>query len=197
MRKYAVIAMILALSLTLGGCLGQGIIQNPDKLADGTPWDGSWTNMAGRIGVAQPGGDFELLTTNGTLEGLSIQYATWVCGEETEVEKKTYVYEGQIYLMTEVCGTETQAVKTMEEWYGKFGDGLQITGREEIEVDGTGYELLYYDCTGSESHFSRGVAAVWTHKDIVLVTDIACVADLELDLTATMEHFLKGIHYAD
>lgn len=197
MKKIAVISLILAISLALGGCMGQGFLKTPEKTADGTPWDGAWVNMAGRVGVAQPGNGFELLTTNGTLEGMTIQYATWVCGRETEIDRNTYVYDGQIYLLTELCETEEQAAAAVDEWYGKLGEGVEITERLQIEVEGTAYELLCYRCTAPDSHFSRGTVCVFTHKDIVLVTDIAAVAELELDLTTVMEQFLGGIHYAD
>lgn len=190
-----IILMTLVLALMLSGCMG-GLIPNPDTMADGTPWDDSWTNMAGRLGVEQPGGDFRLLTTNGTLEGLQVQYATWVCGEETEVDKDTYVYDGQIYLMTEVCGTADQAQQTRKEWQEKFGGDLQITDREQITVDGAEYELLHYDCLAADSHFARGVTALWTYGDMMLVVDIACAEGLDLDLTDTMEQFIRGIHYA-
>lgn len=189
-----IILMTLVLALMLSGCMG-GLIPNPDTMADGTPWDDSWTNMAGRLGVEQPGGDFRLLTTNGTLEGLQVQYATWVCGEETEVDKDTYVYDGQIYLMTEVCGTADQAEQTRKEWQEKFGGDLQITEREQLTVDGAEYELLYYDCLAADSHFARGVTALWTYGDMMLVVDIACAEGLDLDLTGTMERFIQGIHY--
>lgn len=189
-----IILMTLVLALMLSGCMG-GLIRNPDTMADGTPWDDSWTNMAGRLGVEQPGGDFRLLTTNGTLEGLQVQYATWVCGEETEVDKDTYVYDGQIYLMTEVCGTADQAQQTRKEWQEKFGGDLQITEREQITVDGAEYELLHYDCLAADSHFARGVTALWTYGDMMLVVDIACAEGLDLDLRGTMEQFIQGIHY--
>lgn len=192
MKKIILLTLVLALMLS--GCMG-GLIPNPDTMADGTPWDDSWTNMAGRLGVAQPGGDFRLLTTNGTLEGLQVQYATWVCGEETEVEKDTYVYDGQIYLMTEVCGTADQAEQTRKEWQEKFGGDLQITDREQITVDGAEYELLHYDCLAADSHFARGVTALWTYGDMMLVVDIACAEGLDLDLTGTMEQFIRGTHY--
>lgn len=193
MKKIILLTLVLALMLS--GCMG-GLIPNPDTMADGTAWDDSWTNMAGRLGVEQPGGDFRLLTTNGTLEGLQVQYATWVCGEETEVDKDTYVYDGQIYLMTEVCGTADQAEQTRKEWQEKFGGDLQITSREQITVDGAEYELLHYDCLAADSHFARGVTALWTYGDMMLVVDIACAEGLDLDLRGTMEQFIRGIHYA-
>ena len=79
MKKTGIFALILALSLVLAGCTG-GMIAPPETLSDGTPWDGTWVNMAGKVGVERPEG-FELLTTNGTLEEMSIQYATWVQGQ--------------------------------------------------------------------------------------------------------------------
>lgn len=190
------IPLILALALVLCGCTG-GMIDNPKTVDGGTAWDESWTNLGGLVGVEQPGGAFELLTGNGRLEGMTIHYATWVCGEETRIEDDHSVFEGQIYLMTESCGSAETAAETLGQWYAQFGTGLQVTRREQVTVDGTGYELLYYDCTEADSHFSRGVAALWQRGSLVLVVDIAAAASLDLDLTAAMENFLDGIHYAD
>ena len=194
MNKRRILALTLALSLLLTGCMTQGMIQPPETLADGTPWDGSWVNMAGLVGVEQPEG-FELLTTNGSLENLDIQYATWVMGQETEIEKNTYIYEGQVYLMTELCGTAEAAAQTIGEWHTQFDSTLTLTGRETVTVGGTEFELLHYDPAGTDSHFSRGVCAIWSYGDIVLVADIACAETLDLDLTRVMEDFLAGFHY--
>lgn len=194
MKKHTVIALVLALCLALTGCMGGGMIAPPETLSDGTPWDGKWVNMAGLVGVEKPQG-FDLLTTNGTLEDMPIQYATWVKGEETEIDKNTYIYEGQIYLMTELCESADQAAATVQEWYGKLSEGMEITERETVAVDGVDYELLYYTPKGTDTHFTRGVTAFWSHGDMVLVADIACADTLELDLTKTMTEFLMGFHY--
>ena len=193
MKKYTLIALVLALSLVLTGCMG-GMVRPPETLGDGTPWDGNWVNMAGLVGVEKPEG-FDLLTTNGTLENMTIQYATWVRGEETKIDKKTYIYEGQIYLMVEQCESADQAAATVQEWYGKLGGDLQITAREVVAVDGVDYELVYYTPQGTDTHFSRGVTTFWQHGSMVLVADIACVETMELDLTKTMTEFLAGFHY--
>lgn len=195
MKKITITAMVLALTLTLTACLGGGMIAPPETLADGTPWDGAWVNMAGRIGVEKPEG-FDLLTTNGTLEDMTLCYATWVRGEETKIDKDTYIYEGQVYLMAELCGTGEDTAQVMEEWRGQFGDTLALTGREAVTVDGAEFELLYYDCTGTDSHFSRGVCAIWSYDNMVLVADIACADSLSLDLKQVMTDFLTGFHYA-
>lgn len=194
MKKRIVFALVLALCLTLTGCMDKGMIDPPETLSDGTEWDRAWVNMAGRVGVETPEG-FELLTTNGTLENMAIQYATWVRGEETKIDRNTYIYEGQVYLMTELCATDQEAERTRGEWYGQFGDTLRITHRETVTVDGAEIELLYYDCTEADTHFSRGVCAIWRHREMVLVADIACADSLVLDLTKTVTDFLSGFHY--
>ena len=56
------------------------------------------------------------------------------------------------------------------------------------------YTLVFFDCLASDSHFSRGVTALGLWQDLVIITDIACVEGLELDLAGTMEQFLQGIH---
>lgn len=192
MKKTGIFAVVLALSLLLTGCMTGGMIPPPETLADGTPWNTEWVNMAGRVGVERPEG-FDLLTTNGTLEDMTIHYATWVRGQETEVDKDTYIYEGQVYLMTEQCDSTDAAEQTMAEWYGKFGGTLPITGREQVTVEGREFELLSYACT--DSHFDRGICAIWRHGDMVLVADIASADSLGLDLRQTMLDFLAGFHY--
>lgn len=193
MKKTGIFAVILALSLVLTGCMTGGMIPPPETTADGTPWNTEWVNMAGRVGVERPEG-FDLLTTNGTLEDMTIHYATWVQGEETEVDKDTYIYEGQVYLMTELCDSEASAQTTVEQWYGQFGGALTLTDRQTVTLEGQEFELLSYDCT--DSHFDRGITAIWRYGDMVLVSDIACADTLELDLQQTMVDFLAGFHYA-
>ena len=95
--------------------------------------------------------------------------------------------------MTEQCDSEAAAEQTMAEWYGKFGGGLPITSRENVTVEGREFELLRYDCT--DSHFDRGICAIWRHGDMVLVADIASADTLGLDLRQTMLDFLAGFHY--
>ena len=192
MKKSGILALVLALCLMLTGCMTGGMVMPPETLGDGTPWDGTWVNMAGRVGVEQPEG-FDLLTTNGALEDMDIQYATWVVGEGTEIDKNTYVYDAQVYLMTELCGSADAAEQTMDEWYGQFDGTLTLTERETVTVDGAALELLHYDA--ADSHFARGVCAIWRHDDIVLVADIACIDGMALDLTEIMTDFLAGFHY--
>ncbi len=193
--KKRILIPILALALTLTGC-ASGFVGHPDTMADGTAWDDSWVNMGGRIGVEQPGNGFQLLTTNGTLENLDIQYATWVRGEETEIDKDTYVYDEQIYLMTEACESAEAAAEAMDGWFGQLNAAVSVTGEERVELGGASFTVFPYECTAADSHFDRGVFAVWTHGDMVLTVDIACAAGIDTDLVALMESFLRGIHYA-
>ena len=72
-------------------------------------------------------------------------------------------------------------------------NGKTVTAQKP--VDGVDYELLYYTPKGTDTHFTRGVTAFWSHGDMVLVADIACADTLELDLTKTMTEFLRGFHY--
>lgn len=194
--KRRSIALILALALVLTGCAG-GMIPNPKTVSGGIPWDGSWTNLGGLLGVEQPGGDFSLLTSNGRLKDIEIHYATWVCGQETETGEDTSVFEGQIYLMVEPCDSTALAEQTLQQWHDQFGSGLKITAREQLTAGEVTCELLHYDCTAADSYFARGIAALWTRENVVLVADIAHADTLSLDLTAAMTDFLAGIHYAD
>ena len=63
-----------------------------------------------------------------------------------------------------------------------------------VTLEGQEFELLSYDCT--DSHFDRGITAIWRYGSMVLVADIACADTLELDLRQTMVDFLAGFHYA-
>lgn len=195
-KQRIVLILALTLVLALSGCMGSGMIKNPDTMADGTKWDSSWTNVGGRLGVEPPGGDFLLLTSNGRLEDMALYYATWVCGEEQKVAKDTYVYDGQIYLMTESCGTAEAAAETLAEWREKLNGDFSITDERSFTAGDVTFTLVFYDCLAEDSHFSRGVTALGVRGDLVIVTDIGCVEGLELDLSATVEAFLEGIHYA-
>ena len=191
-RKF--LSLVLALTLLLCGCAGSGMIDNPKTMADGSAWDDTWTNLGGRLGAEAPGAPFQLLSSNGRLEGMELHYATWVCGQEQKLDKDTYVYDGQIYLMTESCGTQEQASETLAQWRGQLTGDFAITKEASFTAGGVEYTLVFYDCLASDSHFSRGVTALGLWQDLVIITDIACVEGLELDLAGTMEQFLQGIH---
>lgn len=192
MRKR-ILALILALGLLLTGC-GTGMIPNPKTVDGGIPWENTWTNLGGMLGVEQPGGDFKLLSSNGRLEGMEIFYATWVCGEETKTGD-TSAFDGQIYLMAERCDTAEEARENLVQWQNQFA-AQTVTARRETAAGDCAIELVAYDCPDN-GHFSRGITALWQRQELVLVVDIACIEALTLDLDATMEHFLGCIHYAD
>lgn len=195
-RQRRFVALVLALAVMLCGCMGSGMIKNPKVMADGSKWDDSWTNVGGRLGAQSPGEPFRLLTSNGRLEGLALHYATWVCGQEQKVAKDTYVYDGQIYLMTESCGTPEKAAETLAEWRSKLDTDFAVTDEGSFTAGGVEFTLVYYDCLAEDSHFSRGVTALGIWQDLMIVTDIGCVEGLDLDLQQTMEHFLLGLHCA-
>lgn len=193
-RKF--LSLMLVLTLLLCGCAGSGMIDNPKTMADGSAWDDTWINLGGRLGVEAPGEPFQLLSSNGRLEGLELHYASWVCGREQKLDKDTCVYDGQIYLMAEGCGTPEKAAEMLEQWRGQLGDDFAVTAEAAFPAGGVEYTLVFYDCLAAGSHFSRGVTALGVYRDLVLITDIGCVEGLELDLRQTIEQFLQGFHFA-
>lgn len=196
MKKLIAICLIFALTLSLSGCLGDGSIENPRTAADGTPWDDSWTSIGGRIGIEQPGGDFGLLDSNGTLKSMEMYYATWVCGDPVEQDEDTLVYDGQIYLLAEDCGSASVAADTMALWREQIGADFTVTEERTVTAAGVEFTLVFYDCLAEDSHFSRGVTAMGVWQDMGLLVDMACVGEMDLDLAKTIEDFLNGFHYA-
>lgn len=196
MKKIICIILCAALMLTLTGCLGDGSVKNPSVMSDGTSWDGSWTGMGGYLGVEQPEGDFLLLTTNGDLDGVDLHYATWIGGGETELSDGSYVYDCQLYLMTEECGISEDAMDTMQLWREQIGAGFSVTEERTVTANGVDFTLVFYDCLEEDSHFASGVTAMGVWKSIVIVADLGKVEDYDLDLAAVIEDFLSGFHYA-
>lgn len=196
MKKIICIILCAALMLTLTGCLGDGSVKNPSVMADGSRWDGSWTGMGGYLGVEQPEGDFLLLTTNGDLDGVDLHYSTWIGGEETELEDGSYAYDCQLYLMTEDCGVSEDAMDTLALWREQLGGDFSVTEERTYSANGVDFTLVFYDCLAEDSHFASGVIAMGVWKSIVIVADLGKTADHDLDLTATIEDFLNGFHYA-
>lgn len=195
MKKIICIILCAALMLTLTGCLGDGSVKNPSVMADGSHWDAGWTGMGGYMGVEQPEGDFLLLTTNGDLDGVDLHYATWIAGGETKVDDG-YVYDCQLYLMTEDCGLYDDAVDTKNLWREQIGGDFSVTEERTYSANGVEFTLVFYDCLSDETHFDSGVTALGVWEGIVIVADLGKVASYELDLTAVMEDFLNGFHYA-
>lgn len=196
MKKCIAMLLTIVLMVSLCGCLGDGSIRLPDKMSDGTAWDPSWTPLGNRIGVEQPGGDFLLLTSNGKLDGADIYYATWIGGEETKVDKDTYVYDAQIYLMAEPCTLATDAEDTLQLWREQIGDEFAITEEKQITAAGVDFTLIFYDCLAEDSHYAQGVMALGLRDATAIIADLAKVADYELELGSFMEQFLGGFHYA-
>ncbi len=196
MKKCTVLALILALAISLTGCLGDGSVKNPDSLPDGTPWNDSWETIGGRIGIDQPGEPFHRFDSNGDLPGMEMYYASWVCGEVTNIDEDTSAYDGQIYFMAEACGDPATAADTMDLWRDQVADNFTVTGERTFTARGVEFTLLSYDC-GPGEHFQRGITALGVWKDLGLLVEVAAVPGLELDLEGTLERFLEGFHYAE
>ena len=188
------IAITLALMLTLTGCVPAARL--PAYMSDGPPWDHSWPGLGGRIGVEQPGNGFVLLTTNGNSKGAPLYYATWIAGQETKLPTAAYAYDAQLYLMAEDCHLETDAEDTLALWRDQLGSDFAITEERQIPAAGVEYTLLFYDCLAGDAHYSCGVMAQGVHKATAITVDLARVEGYDLDLSAMIEEFLKGFHFA-
>ena len=58
------------------------------------------------------------------------------------------------------------------------------------------YTLLFYDCLAGDAHYECGVMALGVHKATAITVDLARVEGYDLDLSAMIEEFLKGVHFA-
>ena len=194
MKKAIAIILTLALVLTLTGCV-QGA-RLPAVMSDGSPWDNSWTGLGGRIGVEQPGNGLVLLTTNGNTKDAPLYYATWIAGEETKLPNDAYAYESQLYLMAEDCHVATDAEDTLALWRDQLGSDFAVTEERRITAAGVEYTLLFYNCLAEDAHYECGVMALGVHKATAITVDLARVEGYDLDLSAMIEGFLKGFHFA-
>ncbi len=197
MKKLLAICLILTVALTLGGCLGDGSVRNPETVADGTPWDSAWATIGGRIGIEQPAKPFRLFDSNGDLPSMEMYYASWVCGEVTQLDEDNAAYDGQIYLLAENCGDSATAADTMQLWREQMGEDFAITGEDTVTAAGVEFTLVRYDCVAEDAHFDYGITAMGVWKELGILVDIARVEGLELDLEQTMTDFLEGFHYAE
>ncbi len=194
MKRFLVLLVVLCLTLT--GCLGDGTIDPPETVADGTPWDDSWTSIGGRFGVAQPPEDFRLLDTNGDLPDMEMYYASWVWGQVTRLDEETTAYDGQLYLLAEECGDSATAADTMLLWREQLGEDFAITQERTVTAQGVEFTLVFYDCLAEDAHFATGITAMGVWKDMGILVDTARVEGLALDLEQTLLDFLNGFHYA-
>ncbi len=121
-------AAMAAFVLLLAGC---GRQPKTDRL--GNPWQESWQEVGGILGV-EPPRELTFLEVNDSLAMSGISYASWYAGEKTVYENSEGVsgnlYDMQVYLLLQNCGTAEKAADTMEKWYAMEAEHYSMTQTE-------------------------------------------------------------------
>lgn len=194
MKRMVSILLCMVLAVSLAGCVGSAKL--PAQMSDGSSWDHEWVGLGGRIGVEEPEQGFRLLTTNGTQKNADLYYATWIAGDEHDLGDGAYVYDSQLYLMTEDCTVSTDAEETLKLWREQIGEGFSVTAETTVTAAGVEYTLISYDCLAEDSHFASGVTALGIQGATAIVADLGLVEGYDLDPVEFMTKFLEGFHYA-
>lgn len=125
-QKFQRLAAALAVfALILAGC---GRQPKTDQL--GNPWEDSWQDVGGVLGV-EPLEGLTFLEVNDSLAMSGISYASWCAGEKTVYENSQGasgdLYDIQVYLLLQNCKTAENAADTMEKWYDMEAEHYSMT----------------------------------------------------------------------
>lgn len=193
--NYGAALLLMAGLLGLSGCS-----QYPDKAADGTSWDHSWTMLGSVLGVEEPGNGFSLLDNYSVLTGEDIYYAAWVAGEPApytnEDGEEVEVYDAQIYLLAAGCADEAYARQNEEEWMARQRETYTVTETWMETRNGQEYTLLAYECGSETNPYERGVSAFTVYGTYAVSAELVCRADFTGQEREILLQFLDGCHYS-
>lgn len=183
---------ILAFALLLAGCSEQ---PKTDHL--GNPWQESWQDVGGTLGVEAPE-ELTFLEVNDSLALSGISYASWYAGEKTQYENSEGVsgdlYDVQVYLLLQNCSNAENAAETMEKWRTMESNYYSMTETEAY----AGFQccsLVPLD----ESPYGAGYLALLTFDRYALSVELM-VRDGFAPETPSEElfaDFLSGIHFRE
>lgn len=181
---------LLALFLTAALLTGCALPEAPEVAADGTPWSDEWITIGAVLGVENIDG-WKNIRNEDLLADTGMYFASWVTGESSEG-----VYPAQVFLVLSQCETAADAEELLGEWTKLAGENYNTEAPEILEHKLGTFTLIPYTC-GADSTFDRGVSCVGIVGTRAVNLEVSCMADVELDLQATVTEFLNGFHFAD
>lgn len=181
---------ILAFALVLTGC---GAEPQTDHL--GNPWQESWQNVGGILGVEAPEG-LAFMETNDSLAMSGISFASWCAGEKTTYENSEGVsgdlYDVQVYLLLQNCSNPENAADTMDKWYS-----MEATHYSMTEIDSyEGFQCWSLVPT-DESPYGVGHIALLTFDRYALSVELMVRDGFEPEIPSEelFADLLSGIHF--
>ena len=194
MKKFTV--YLLALCLLLPGCSKSA----PEKAADGTAWNESWTTLGGVLGVEKPGHDLELRDNNEALSAADMYLASWTIGEGApyvnEDGDEVVLYPARLDVLVYGRKDADSAQQALEDWTARQAATYDIADSRKQTCNGQDYTVSAYACKSETNPYGRGVSAFGVYGDCAISAELNCLDSFPEDEAAILTDFLDGCHYA-
>lgn len=190
------ICCLAALCLLLTGCAGS----SPEKAADGTAWDDSWTDIGNAVAVEDPGHGLVLRDNNGALAVKDTYLAIWTAGESTpyvnEDGDEVDLFPARLDFLVYGCRNAEDAGEELADWTDHLNETYNIKETRELTCNGVAFTLTTYDCVSETNPYARGAAALGVYGDHALSAELNLLDSYEGDETEILTDFLSACHYA-
>ena len=194
MKKFTV--YLLALCLLLPGCSKSA----PEKAADGTAWNESWTTLGGVLGVEKPGHDLELRDNNEALSAADMYLASWTIGEGApyvnEDGDEVVLYPARLDVLVYGRKDADSAQQALEDWTARQAETYDIADSRKQTCNGQDYTVSAYACKSETNPYGRGVSAFGVYGDCAISAELNCLDSFTEDERTILTDFLNGCHYA-
>lgn len=197
--------LILLAALILCTCVGAAMLHRwqprlPERAADGSAWDESWTTLGAALGVEAPGGGFALLDNNSVLTAEDTYLATWASGAPAPYVnaggEEVELYEAQLYLLLQGCRDAENARMALDEWSAREEATYRVVETRTETHNGQEYEIAVYEVASEDNPYARGATAFAARANYALTAELACTDTYAGDAAALLGAFLDGFHYS-
>lgn len=189
--KKATIVISIILCLMLSAC-GAKL---PEKAADGTAWEDSWTTIGGFLGV-EPMEGWDILRNEDVLAAEGIFYTAWSYGasytDTKESGDEITIYDGQIHLVLQEADSPKEAESTLQEWKALVAEHYPDGEVTPLEYLGESDTVTTY----ALSEDSRGASVAFVRGNHAIQVDVVTLNGTHLEPTEVLAEFLSRCHYA-
>lgn len=196
MRKRTMLFLAGALCLGLAGCTAGPL---PDKAADGSPWDESWTAVGNMIGVDAPEG-MTLYENNEALAANGMYYAAWSMGESEPYTngdgEDVELYGAQVHLLLGRCQSGKKAGDMLAQWQELAGRQYAIGSTAQESHNGVDFTAITYTFESESNPYARGASAFGVYGTCAVSVELTCRECFDGDAAQLLGSFLDHCHYA-
>ncbi len=190
------IPLILILCLLLSGC-GKAA---PEKAADGTSWDESWTTIGNFLGV-EPNSDWTMRRNEDLLTSEWTCYCSWTQGEgisyTDEEGNEVTTYDAQIHLVIKEFDDPNNAEMTASLWRSLAQERYPELEQSTAQYAGQSYEIATYPFPAGNGPASLGASATGVRDGWAIQVDVLTLESFPQTPGQVLEDFLTHCHYAE